>query len=643
MAFSKKYESTFYDNYNHKVAIWIYQDQYSGATFPLTIKDLSIKYNGGGIFDSIISLSASLTIINTGEFDDYDDMLKNKERQYKVKIFNFNTGQMYFEGYLICDEIQQQLINQGEISLLFTDYLKRLEDIELELTIGETRSVIDYLQQILALTSLYYPIYVNSRLFPEGGDNSEGKTLFDQAYIDSDLFFKNLVETKSAYEVLNSILKSFRCYLYQYDNAWYIERYGDLMQQDYVWTKYEYGELTGESDSTKYAEYNRQANDFVYINISQTRNFVSGLKTFELKLNDETYDTLVYNNAVDASIKSSGSRYFVTPMPALLPKQWYISPYANEWNVYTGFYGIEKAMHWQAFNNFDGLYYKFKMSFNDVEDTTLKVSFKSFCQGNIPSNPDQLSYYGRFFIYKMQPSYNYYVALNEDSSVVYTEYNPVGGPYVFESEWKYVESDLINNTIEFKKSINISDLAEFSTNGEQEFIFGLLPVGYRYANGDDDIEDNTFTYLPRQNIGDIIVSVNAEDQDNNILASVEDDFVKKESLEIDLFDINSLNLKNGLFIKDASLYTRVYLWSDDQVSSLPLVDHIIRGVTSYTAKTRSVLTASAKMNAFPKPLSILTDNNLNMNFILSGYDYDMVNNVISLTANEYGDEEIIIN
>jgi len=665
MAYGTIYTTQFYDYYQNLVVVSIQKNGYAGGSTALKSTELVLRYSNADFFDPIISLSADLNIVNN--FDDFDtlsDLLKNHEKQYKALITR--GGTLVFEGFMVCDVTEQQLYKNGIISITFTDYLKRLSDTEfVGVELGVEYTLLELLQMALAFTGLSYPIYINCRLFPWKGwgstimsTNTPGHTLFEQVTADADIFYSSVDKPISPYEVLESILKTFHCRIYAYQGAWYIERYPELLDSSTGWTLFAAGSSTPGLISNLRQSYTKQSTHFKYTNLTQVRSYISGLKTFEIELEDTEYDSQVYNNW-PATLASDLVPYNFDSSTIQLRKWYAENGCAFPYNAKTGYYDIDKAMCFISYTENYGIYHKFKVSWNSAAvsgdiPTNIQVSWKYKVEDSIAAY-DEYIIYGRYFLMVAKNDVHLVDKFIEPSGDTYT-YSTVypvnGSTRIFEIE--VYKKDVKNKTIEFTHSIDLTD-AVVNRRGDltQEFVLVILPIGYKVATAPDDAIDN-FKYIGTSGptwVGDFVVKVNGELQDNNIQATIVDDFVKKQPLSLVLFDTHNLNLKNGLYIDG----DRTRYWQDDLAfdPSEPaytvhdLVYFLIRSVTRYSSKTRSKLTASILTNIMMRPLCTLYDTDIkesgsNVPFILNNYSFDLVSCISSISADEYGQEPIII-
>jgi hypothetical protein len=208
--------------------------------------------------------------------------------------------------------------------------------------------------------------------------------------------------------------------------------------------------------------------------------------------------------------------------------------------------------------------------------------------------------------------------------------------------------------VEFSFDYDITGLWESGVPVDQAWNITFLTTLYRHASGSDDIGNNDELLINAQVFGDISVTVSSGTEDNIISYEVADDFAKKKSFELKLFDTPNLNYRNGLLYDGE----RTSLWGmgkysmtegQDQINLKSIVDHFAGFLYSYYSETRLILTARLDIDSILKPLTIITDNNIYkdsesdiVDFILFEYEYDLFTNIMRIRANEYGNEIINI-
>lgn len=639
MAYNLIYTVPFTDQEGLTGCTYIYKESYAGASTELTGLGTKITYNPDS---NIIGTGAEVQILN--DFNDWttmDDLLGNYEKQYKAKIIK--NGINIFEGFLVCDINEQGFSYRPPIILNFTNYLKRLEDIEY--VTGGTKSLLEIIEGILALTGLDYDLYVNTSLYHSGSTNNKMWNIG----VDTQLFYRNNEETLSAYKILQEILKTFNSYLYMYKGAWYIERMDDVNSSG-NWVKFT-GSATPIGVSNQKAIYNKQ-DDFEYLDNTQRLIYNSGVNDLNVKLDDKVYDTLVinyWNNATTANT------YNVNPQPY----NWIIhqdqintaSPYRGVKYNYLGIaraYGLYSNDNW--FYDTTGMYTTFKMSFNTVQNTTLNLKWKmnSLETDRLHSHPE--------YLYKIY--INYFIKQKDTNN--YLKYNTATSVWEFHTGFhritdEYRESSLESGTkvLQHSKTIDLTPLSG-SCAQDQEWVIGFLNSGYDYSDGVtiatgslgsssvplEWSEGWTFVYTY---IGDIIISVNGDTIDNDYNATINEDFIKKESQTLMMFDTPSFNYKNSMYYTRSTAFdTKTSMWTTDGSNYYNIAKIYIMSKIRQLLQTTKGLEATIYCDEILlKPFALITDDNISgINFLLQSYSYDVENNEYNIKTRQYVEETI---
>lgn len=694
MAYTQRYKSIFYNRKNQECILYIYEDGFSGQWENITVSGCSISYRKE---DYIITMSMDINITNnTGDFHTYDDMVMAQERSFIARLYVDAT--LEFEGFLIPDIMEQELLDYAEIRMTFTDYLKRLKDIDaVGLTLGKKSFLINYIKD--ALNVINYPvsldIRVNANLFPtEVTRGYPGYTnMYELVEIVDDVFFTDLEEVVSAWEVLQEILKITQGFLFYYRGNWYIEHYNVINVDDTWpgnWTQFLAGESSAYQDSgydpdgtdpgyglaeplgtqvnpiNPYNKINKQDGDFKYAERSQLIQYRSGLKELEISVQRNLYDTLVNNNF------SSDPVYSTFSGSSAVVGTWRVAEnvVADSVFAWRNHYGIAKYIKWQVDEtqpNRQGIFQAFRFSFNseglDSDPTMLHISYKwsTYNFNSYTDDGDIVQFIGRFAIKNtnhLDPYHNQYLGQDVDGNLKWDDND--GLPLDLDNNiWKvYIDASpevKEKKTIEISQTIDLTSISDDSgALTDQEFALVILPTEYRYASGSDDIEDNTERIIPIQIVGDVNVNVSAQTSNNIRTYTVSDDFVNKKSIEIKVFDTPNLNYKNALIFDGQRTSEWGTGYNDDPneityTDNDSIVNHLAKALFSYGSETRLQLRAQILIDNMVKPLTIIEDDNIYkdstggiLEFVLFEFEYNVVENTMQIIADEYGDEEINI-
>ena len=180
---------------------------------------LILNWKGGDYKDDIYVLGSSLDFEMLGMScldGQYSDLFTGDETRFRVKLYTPDA--ILWEGFILPDAYSEPYVD-GPIPVKFraTDGLGRLKGKYLpDDFYEEEKSVIAILAKCLELTGLL----LNFRFAP-AIENAVQKD-YDKIYIDTSLF-KNGERKDDAHAILDSLLRSMFCTLFQADNYYNIE------------------------------------------------------------------------------------------------------------------------------------------------------------------------------------------------------------------------------------------------------------------------------------------------------------------------------------------------------------------------------------------------------------------------------------
>jgi hypothetical protein len=390
-----KYQSDFTNSppFQKLVSVKIKKLDYTGAVINVRTAGVVIEDNYQDENTPVVGTGAKVNIINEGAFDYLEDLLTSTEKQFLCEI-SYN-GSIVFQGYSICDLNEQQFLPWANITLQFTDYLRRTDSDLLECLkqAGDNSNLITIVHGAIQKIGLDCPLYVNSTLFETTMFAGVNDTFLEQTYLENNMFYTEANKYDNTYDALNKALKSFNAHLYFYGDKWVLERIDDITRTG-DWVVFSNildssGYETGATTASLKKEYNKQSGDFHYHEGSQIVAYDSGLKTLVLQLKDKQLDTFVFNNYTVLML--STAEQFPTAGTLAL-KTWYKFISNTIYRTGYAFRGIGSYVEWTIVAGinaeFSGLYYAFKMTFNVPENyvanpnevaevpTVLSISYK---------------------------------------------------------------------------------------------------------------------------------------------------------------------------------------------------------------------------------------------------------------------------
>ena len=304
----------------------IYKADYSGDVTQLRTVQVHIEVNYQDEYTPIIGTGAKVNIINEGTFDSLNDLLTSTERQFKCVIIY--DGTTVFQGYSICDLNEQQFIPWSNITLQFTDYIRRLEGnfFSCLADVGGNSSPMEMIQEIATKIGFGFPLLVNSSLFESTMDQGDTDTFLEQVRAENNMFYSDSNFYDNICDAFNKLLKSFGCHLYSAGDKWILERVDDVTREA-GWIEFtdleSSGTPAGSLVSSLKQELNKQSGDFKYVNVLQRVEYDSGLQKLILKLQDKFLDTNVFN---DFAISNAYyCRIYFLSCRIINLKTWYIN------------------------------------------------------------------------------------------------------------------------------------------------------------------------------------------------------------------------------------------------------------------------------------------------------------------------------
>jgi hypothetical protein len=666
MAYNLKYQSDFYNVFLTKVSVQMYKKNYVGSVINLRTASVVIEVNYEDRYTPVVGTGAKVNIINEGAFDSLDDLLTSREKEFYCTI-SYNNEIVFF-GFSLCDLNEQQFLPWANITLQFTNYLRRLDGDYLAVIsdIGTKTSIFEImaesLSKIMSSLGSENALVVNSTLFETNMLTWPQCTFLEQTFVENNMFFNSADQYDSTYNVLNRTLKSFGAFLYAYGNKWVIERQEDITR-DGQWVSFsdmENSYPTLEIISSLKQEYNKQAGDWNYKDSSQVIGYDSGLKTLILDLKDKQLGTLVFNNYKVPMLTVSDP----TPDSGTLNNRtWYITDQAVTIGSGYAFRGMNTYFKWQypvAVTDTTGLclYYSFEMFFNISEEnpTVLSVSYKM-------SGEVQLNNF-------LAVDTGFYLRL--DGGALDGEYlgpkpGPTGATFIDHDASPLFNEQLFDVSIDKRTRVwtisaefNLSDptVVENIGGGGIPLPPVLLPSIWELL-GKPKSQRFTIMFMPltflanvpppwqcRVNyIGDVEVTITQQEILNKLTYYINEDFIKTETQDMDFFDLPNMNFSNGLLRENGTIKTELWT-SENCLTPSPLMDVFAKNIFRNSYRTIHTLKTSILCDKYLKPFSILTDDNLVIDstkvrtLILHGYSWDLNEGTYEIEAEEYTDEEI---
>ena len=678
MAYGLRYQSDFNNVFGTPVSVLIYEQDYEDSDVT-DIRTTSVQIISNYQDDNtpVIGKAAKIVIrADSSDMTYLSDLLLSYERQFEC-VIEYDS-QVVFRGFSVCDLNERQLLPYAAVTVQFTDYLRRLDGKYSDLLddIAGNTSVFDIVNEMVTLTTVDIPFYVNSTLFEDDMDSDPTDTFLPQVYVQNANFYSNTYDYDNVYEAVNKTLQPFSGFLYSYNDMWILERQEDITR-DGDWVSYTSG-VAAAVPSLKQEIY-RQGSDgenFEYIEMSQIVEYDSGLMTLILNLRDKKLDSLVFNNYT-TDIEDTADN-LPDEASALEKRTWYKYTDVSDIEVgenYNGALNTWIKFYTESYN--EGLYYNFVIQFDSslessagIVDTLLNVSYHMSTGYTLEGiYLVQL----RFLLRLVGGPYSdYWIQNGTSPSGVRTLYlYPASGgdehvkeadPATFLISTNTVDiSDHDNYNWSIFQSFNLTDMQtviyspfsgytvydslwealDFPTY--QEVCIMFLPCAFSGS----PTNPNLSNLLKNNYLGDIQVQVTGPDINNRIEYHLSENFVKTLEVDLYLFDLDNLNYSNGLIGPDRETLTNLWT-SEDSAIACPLYEIFAKCKFRKYGRTIHRLKATIRIDKVLKPFCLITDDTiLNesdevITFLLNGFTWDLNNGIYDIEAEEYTEEEIIV-
>jgi hypothetical protein len=226
----------------------IYKDGYTGAVYNYTPTSITIEPNTisdepePGIISS--QLNVSFLLSSQADYDNFPVLLDFNDRLYYVELTRTPIGgsqSVIWKGYMFNDYVDIPFSTGNlEVNLTFIDALSFMENL-----------IYPYPDNINTTTKLKTVILtgLNWLGFPTLGDlfstcsyygsamddraDGTGFEPFDQTYI-----YKRDLVGKNLYDIIEQILKSFNCRLFQFQGNWWIMSANEMAKSTIYYSQY---------------------------------------------------------------------------------------------------------------------------------------------------------------------------------------------------------------------------------------------------------------------------------------------------------------------------------------------------------------------------------------------------------------------
>jgi hypothetical protein len=312
MAYYDKYKITYATKTSKTAYLYLQEDLPSAPTLIEYIGvDISLQYipSGDEIYEPLYASELSCTIDVTDNLANIPDFVTVNDRKYFAKLF-LGTD-LEWCGYTLSDNISiSYSTGRKQLSFTCVDGLGMLRNIPLNInSVGNrTNSNLSLLTYILTcLNSLGFPTNPNlmtvcSYFALDMLDREDGTQYepFSQTFLPIRTFKNEDYTYENSYDVLEKIIKSFGCRLFQAGGKWWVVAINEFANENNYFTQYNYlGTLVSSGSNlntlSSIQGYTGNTSGLYFINNEQFKLILKGFNRVQTTIDIDQDKNLVDN------------------------------------------------------------------------------------------------------------------------------------------------------------------------------------------------------------------------------------------------------------------------------------------------------------------------------------------------------------
>ena len=247
MAYQNKYKATFATKSGKTVYLYLLEDGYSGSVieYPGVYIDLQYLPTSDDAFEPIYASQLNVVLDITDDIADMPNLVTLNDRKYNAQLFI--DASLQWQGWTLSDSVSiNYSTGRRELSFNAVDGLALLKDIPLPIADTQNINSINTLLYYLttSLNLIAFPTNPNLKTvcsyYATGMDNRTTHSYsepFKQTYLPYRTFIRD-AEYISCFDVVNNIVKSFGCRLFQAGGKWWIVSVNEFANINAYYTEY---------------------------------------------------------------------------------------------------------------------------------------------------------------------------------------------------------------------------------------------------------------------------------------------------------------------------------------------------------------------------------------------------------------------
>ncbi|HRO47683.1 hypothetical protein [Agriterribacter sp.] len=228
-----------------RIDILIKERDYNGSATVLKgtagVAELQYRDNDEKKYPSIQGSGLDIHFYSESDFN-LEDVITADDFQYKTSVVidaDENAKELW-TGFLVTDDCFESMQDDPkEITLRATDGLGLLKNNPLyDIDVYEKKTLLEIIERCLSFTGLELDLLIECNVFEQSmSDRTDDPAAhpFNQCMVHTTSFLEDANTYKNCYEVLESIMTSFQCGIFQQNGAWHIMRKHDRWNQSMLY------------------------------------------------------------------------------------------------------------------------------------------------------------------------------------------------------------------------------------------------------------------------------------------------------------------------------------------------------------------------------------------------------------------------
>ena len=310
MAYGLRYTMTEKMRDGNSAIVKIYQDSYTGDFYTYKLTGISLAPNSneedpiGGVISS--QLNVSFLVSTADDYNNFPDLLNANDRKYYVElVYTSGVGGeiLKWRGFIFNDYIEIPFTTgYQEARFVCVDglsYLKYSKYSSVNGNLNSTTTLLNIMNVCLNTVAFPTTTYLYSCCSYFASAMYDRSIAVENEPFDQTYMYKRDFVGVDYFTILNNIVKSFGCRLFQYEGIWYILPINEMAASTIYYTKVLLGSspsyVTGGTLSTAVTIAPYSAGNVHFIENSQTKIVRKGYSRVIVNTSFEFVDNYINN------------------------------------------------------------------------------------------------------------------------------------------------------------------------------------------------------------------------------------------------------------------------------------------------------------------------------------------------------------